>query len=456
MKKILPLAVCIIAMLITGCSNTLKTKYRSPALIYPANWYHDEVADETLPFDWKAFNDPQLERWLEKVMTSNNNVAIAVLRVYRSKFDAERVGILSTPQVTSKLVMDARKKLNGPSEMEKSSSASLSTLYEVDLWGKIARQKDAAVWAIHATEEDLRAAQLTLLSEASNNYWRIGFINQQIAVLKQSIRYVEETLRLANARYIAGGVSLLDAVYARQSLLSQESRLKGLQNELKLLLNQQAVLLGATPGTRVIAPASLPEGALPQVNSHIPTSVLRHRPDIAAKEWRVREALATVDIRRTEYYPSFNLTGSLGTSSSSLLTFLQNPAAAAGASLTLPFLEWRLRGVELNIARNDYEQRLLEFKQLLYRAMSSIEDELSLRSQLLAQESKCREILMLARKAELINEVRYRQGAVQILFWLDAQEKRRQVELLLAENRFNQFRNLAKIYLEFGGSMNFH
>ncbi|MCV5792424.1 TolC family protein, partial [Escherichia coli] len=46
-------------------------------------------------------------------------------------------------------------------------------------------------------------------------------------------------------------------------------------------------------------------------------------------------------------------------------------------------------------------------------------------------------------------------GAVRISFWLDAQEKRRQAELRLDENRFNQLQNLAKIYLECGGASTF-
>ncbi|WP_459592053.1 TolC family protein, partial [Enterobacter asburiae] len=80
---------------------------------------------------------------------------------------------------------------------------------ELDLWGKIARQRDAKAWARFASEEDLRSARLTLLSNASNNYWRLGFINQQLSVLQQSIDYAKETLRLANARYAAGGASSL-------------------------------------------------------------------------------------------------------------------------------------------------------------------------------------------------------------------------------------------------------
>ncbi|CRY69475.1 putative outer-membrane efflux lipoprotein [Yersinia pekkanenii] len=156
-----------------------------------------------------------------------------------------------------------------------------------------------------------------MLSEASDNYWRIGFINQQITVLQKSIDYAKETLRLANARYHAGGFSSLDLVDARQSLLTQENRLTGLQRE-----RLQAVLLGTAPGSPVAEPTTLLKGATLSVNANIPASVLRNRPDISAKEWRMREALSTVDIRRTEYYPAFTLTGSLGTSSSSLMAFL--------------------------------------------------------------------------------------------------------------------------------------
>ena len=48
--------------------------------------------------------------------------------------------------------------------------------------------------------------------------------------------------------------------------------------------------------------------------------------------------------------------------------------------------------------------------------------------------------------------MRYRQGAVTITDWLNAQEQRRQAELAVDENRFAQYQNPAKIYLEFGGS----
>lgn len=456
MKTLSPLAVCIAILLISGCANTLKSDYRAPEVKYPVSWHQDDIAEETMePFNWQAFNDPALEGWLRQVMASNSDVAAAVLRLYRARLDEERVGITNDPGLKGSLGVSARKQLDSSGEWYKSTSTNLDTSYELDLWGKIARQRDAAEWARHASEEDLRSARLTLLSDASNNYWRIGSINQQLFILQQSIDYAKETLRLANARYAAGSTSYLDVVDAQQGVLSQENRLTELQHERLQALNQQAVLLGTAPSTPIVEPQTLPTGQLPLVCANIPVSVLQHRPDISAKEWRVREALATVDIRRAEFYPAFSLTGSLGTSSNTLVTFLHNPVGSISASLTLPFLEWREKGIEVKIARNEYELRLLEFKQQLYNAMSSIEDALALRDQFIAQETRLRKGLELAKKSEKLNEVRYRQGAARISFWLDAQEKRRQTELLLNDNRFNQFNNLAKIYLEFGGTVAF-
>lgn len=433
----------------------LKSDYRVPEVNYPINWTKGDLDGNPAPFDWKEFNDPHLDNWLHQVMTNNNDMAIAAMRVYRARLDAERTGITNTPALKGSLGVDGKKQLNNSSGMTKSGSFSLNTSYELELWGKIARQRDVAEWAVHASEEDFSSARLTLLAEASNNYWRIGFVNQQIAILQQSIDYAKETLRLAEIRYRAGSTSLQDVIDAQQNLLTQENQLTGLQRERSQVLNKQAVLLGTVPGCLIVEPTTLPKGSLPKVNANIPARVLMRRPDISAKEWQLREALATVDIKRSEYYPTFNLTGALGTSSTSLLSLLHNPVGSVGANLTLPFLEWRQRDIEVKIARNDYEQRVLEFKQLLYKAMSSIEDALSLRNQLMVQEARLRDELELARKSEWLNKVRYQQGAVRISFWLDAQEKRRQVEFRMNENRFNQLQNLAKIYLEFGGTSTF-
>ena len=146
--------------------------------------------------------------------------------------------------------------------------------------GKLARQRDAAE-ASQASEQDLQTARLTLLANAATNYWRIGFLNQQIGVSQASIAYAKRAA--ANARYRAGSISALDVVNAEQNVLTQESRLLTLQHERQQALNEQAVLLGVPSGQTTIAPARLPTAAMPQISTGIPANVLSRRPDPAPK-----------------------------------------------------------------------------------------------------------------------------------------------------------------------------
>ncbi|WP_217480838.1 TolC family protein [Enterobacter chuandaensis] len=443
---------CIIPLLSVGCSNVSKSDNQLPSFNYPVSWqYRDESATQ-IPFDWRDFHDPELERWLQQVMANNTDLAIAVLRVYRSRLEVERVGISSTPDVNALLNASAHRSLSESDIWSKASNTSLNTRYEVDLWGKLARQRDVAKWASQASEQDLQAARLILLVDAATHYWHIAFLNQQINVSQRSITYANEMLRLANARFRAGSASELDAVNAKQNLQTQERRLLALQYEYQQVLNEQTVLLGPSSKRVTITPPPLSETAMPQINTGIPGNILKWRPDLRAKELRLRSSLSEVDGKRLQYYPAFSLTGALGSSSSMLLEFLRNPVGSLSTGLTLPFLQWRQLAVDTKISRNDYEQQVLEFKQGIYKAMSDINNALSSRMELIAQEKLLQASLMLARKSERLNEVRYRQGAIAITDWLNAQEQRRQAELAVDENRFAQYRNLAKIYLELGGS----
>lgn len=442
----------VMVLLLNGCGSLLKSHEDPPRLTYPPQWPNDTpTSDSNLPFSWQDFADPKLTRWLQRVMANNNDVALAVLRLYQAQLTAEKTAAGQAPGLKATLSGSQRRALSTAEPWSQTGTTNLSTSYELDLWGKLARQREAADWEKQASEQDLMSARLLLLANASKNYWQLGFINQQRIVARQRIENAERTLKLVDSRYQAGKVSFLDKVTAEKNLLEQEKNYLQVQNERRRLLNQQSLLLGAPPGSDIEDPTPLSQSMLPAIRAGISVKVLHNRPDVRAKEYRLRKALNEMDSKRLDYYPSFSLTGQLGTSSATLVNLLNQPLATLGASLSLPFLEWRTMGINNQLARNSYQQQAIEFTQVLYKAMADVDNALTQRRELITRQQQLQTLLALARKAEQLTEIRYRQGKTALNFLLDAQEQRLSAELAVEENLLKQYQNLAQIYLELGG-----
>lgn len=126
-------AICLAAAISTGCADALKSDYHPPEVVYPEHWRQNDTAGDPAPFNWEAFNDPRLDNWLRQVMVRNNDVAMAVLRVYRARFEAERTGLVNDPGLKATVAMDGRRVQDHPSVWTKGSSASLNISYELDL-----------------------------------------------------------------------------------------------------------------------------------------------------------------------------------------------------------------------------------------------------------------------------------------------------------------------------------
>ena len=256
-------------------------------------------------------------------------------------------------------------------------------------------------------------------------------------------------------QYQAGAVSGLEVAQARQTEASQRATLADLEQQRVEKRNALAILFDAPP-EQLPAAAQNPRlpnlENLPAVPAGLPASILARRPDLQAAEQRLRKSLTNVDVVRTSYYPTLSLTGALGGSSTSLSRVLANPVATLGAGLVLPFLKLGEMQRNTAIARNSYEQAVVNFRQTLYAALADVENALSNKTQLQVQASAQERTLTLAQRTERLNEVRYRAGAVALKQWIDAQEARRNTQNSLIQIRLNQLSNMVTLMQSLGGS----
>jgi len=435
-------------LLFSGCAT--HTAAINPQLKLPIQWSiaSTSTTAPSSPTDhrawWQGFNDTQLDTLIEESLRGNNTLGSAILRVQRARLQAGLSDTSTTPTVSLGATTSTTK-VSGIPGTSRSSNVTGSLSYELDLWGRLASQRDASAWEAKATLADCQTAALTLIGTTATLYWQVALNNQQIAIGESNLADAEKTLILVRAKYTAGAASGLDVAQAEQNLSVLQADQTQLIQQRAQNRHALAILFNQPPETAVAERSLLSQETLPPVEANLPASLLGHRPDLNADELRLRESLSNVDVTKAGFYPAFTLNGSYGLSSTSLSTVLQNPVTVLGAGLTLPFIQWNTTQLTIKVSENQYAEAVSNFRQHLYTALAEVEDALSARAQYIAEAEKLGLSLEQARRAEALTQVRYRAGAINVQLWLDAQLKVRSAEMALAQNRFNQLSNLVKL-----------
>lgn len=442
-----------LALLLAACQST---PYQRQALETPAQWHSPTAQSQTdmsRESWWQGFGDAGLLAVLEQARSRNPDLSIALLKLRKAQLAAGLERSEALPSLSGDLSAGTKRTLGESSTWSHSSGGSLSTSYELDLWGRVDARLRAADQEFRASAYDEAAARLLSDSAAAGLYWDIAALKTRQRLGQADLMDLRRIQALAETKWRAGATSEQDVTQARSAVLSQQTELLTLADELGQKENALALLLDHPPGAALPPIAELPlEPALPAIDAGLPSSLLERRPDLMAAEARLRGQLAKVDQQRAALFPTLKLTGSLGSSSSALSSLVQNPLLTLGASLSLPFLEWRKQGLQLKSSQADYELETVNFRKTLYRAYQEVDNALSARQRLQGSARLQADALALSRRSEQLAESRYRAGAVDAQTWLDAAKARRSSESALVRLRQEQLKNLADVYKALGGA----
>lgn len=444
---------------LVGCAAVVKTPYQTPVVQTPTQFQYDKATaqqrQQAIYTDqwWTLFGDTQLNQLVDAVLAKNADLAVAGMTLKQARLQAELAENQQKPRVNSTVSTGHQFDLNSGNDSSSGLSLGAGLSYEVDLFGKLARQTEAKRWEALATEQDLQATAQSLIGTTAKLYWQLAYYNESRITAEQSLATSQKLYDLVKVQYQAGAVSGLDLTQAEQSVQSQKASLSQIQQSLVETRTAIAVLLHIpVQQLSVDEPQRLPRLALPSIAAGLPADILSRRPDLKAAELRLRESLATKDATTASYYPSISLTGNLGSTSTSLTQLLKNPALTLGASLSLPFLQYNDMKRDLAISQLDYEKAIVQYRQTLYQAFADVENALSARTELSQQVQLQQRNLELAEKVERLTQVRYRYGAVALKTLLDQQETTRTARLTLVNTKQSQYNAYVTLMQALGGS----
>lgn len=455
MTRLAILASTAAALTLSACAGT-RSAYETPTPVGPvqSDWTQPGLAptpnDASGPW-WSRFGDADLDALVATMLERNRDLAAAGLRLRQAQLQAELAGSRRAPVLSGGGNASATHPFDeGPTR--RAYDATIGVSYEVDLWGRLAAQTDAAGWRAAATEEDLAATRLSLIGSTVDLYFQLAYLNERLSLAVDNLDAARRRQALVQSRYDAGSESGLAVQEARESALAQEALLSQLTQQRVEARNALGLLLGSGHGAALTQePARVSDRTIPVPNPGAPAALLARRPDLRAAEARLRAILADADATRASFYPTLALTSSAGGASDGLRDLLANPVGSIAAALTLPFLDVANQRLSNASARAGYEEARLTFRQTLITGLSEVETALSLGRELAVQEGAREQALDAARRAEAMNAVRYRAGQIALRDLLDSQDRRRGAEVALMDNRLARLSASVDLNLALGG-----
>lgn len=440
------------AVLLAGCAAPDPPHPVASRVVAPSEWRTALPATGNVSRDWwNGLGDPVLGDLVEAALGNNPDIAIAAARVQEARASERlaRAQLFPTLDLGAGVTQSRSISAFGTSSETTAGQPLFQAAYEVDLFGRIANQVEAARRATEASEAARDAAALAVASATASGYVTLLGLDARRAVVQATIASRAEALRLARSRSEAGYTSDFELRQAQaeyeataQLLPQVELAQRRQENALSLLIGQSPRVIARGAALDRLRPLPIPAG--------LPSDLLRRRPDLAQAERTLAASDSSLAAARAQYLPSVRLTGSAGLTLSSALV---DPVSiwSLGASILAPLFEGgRLRAnVEGAAARRD--QAAFAYQRAALTAFREVEDTLAAVDRLAAQR-----VRLEAQRVALADALRhatnrYRAGYATYLEQLDAQRALLNSELSLVQLRTDQVNALIALYQAMGG-----
>jgi len=425
---------------------------------------------------WKTFNDPVLDRLIAMAYKQNLDIKTAGLRILESRAQMGiAVGSLYPYQQAS-----ANASIIGGSRNDANTAAGdldftnynvgLTSAWEIDFWGRIARGIESADAALLASVASYDQVLVSIMAQVASTYITIRTFEERIASAKTNIKIQKRGLNISQVRYKNGATTLLDVNQALTLLGSTQAIIPGYDAGRRQAINALATLLGITsveadnliyennakPGTIPVVPTEVAVG--------IPADLLRRRPDVRLAEMQAWSQSSLIGVAEADLYPSISLIGTIGLSTGERTDTSRNGRVSfsdLGDSQSLfyqvgPALSWNVLNfgrIKNNIRVQDarLEQLLSNYQKTVLSAGQEVEDAMVGFLQTQLQAGYLKNAVKAARSSVDISIVQYRDGATDYTTVLDTQRSLLAQQDQLTDTRGSIAQNLVAMYRALGG-----
>ncbi|MFS8974340.1 efflux transporter outer membrane subunit [Cupriavidus necator] len=453
------LAGACLAAALGGCA--IGPNYERPATPDPAQYRIDTgvlavAADSAW---WDSFGDPVLNALVETALRNSYDVRIAAARIdeFRGQLMVVRAGFFPQLNLTASATRQRAgtftgtpfASLDGP---RNSYQLLANASWEIDLWGRIRRQAEAAEASLWNAEYARRGVVLSLAASVVQGYATLRGLDAQLEIAQQTLQARGQGLDIFRQRYEGGVISQVELSQAENDFYVTEATIPALRSGIAQTENALSVLLGREPGP-IERGKPVNELQPPPVGADLPAALLSRRPDVLQAERTAIAANAQLGAAQALYLPAVNLSGLFGAIASSPAGLWHSASQVwgIGAGLTQPIFQGGAIRGQVQTASAQREQAMLAYQGTVLAALADVNSALSsgieTRNRLVSLRQQEKSLVVYADQSS----ARYEGGYSSYLEVTTAQEKLFAAQLSAVQGQVDVLTSTAALYKSLGG-----
>jgi NodT family efflux transporter outer membrane factor (OMF) lipoprotein len=461
------LSLCVLA----GCANMgnvqpqatrLKSADLNPGKAIAAASANIDWPDERW---WEALHDQQLNQLVTAALSDNPSLRAALARVRQAESLAGVAKAATLPRVDASASADrelysAHSTIPAPlaGNYAWKNSATLSSSYDLDLWGRNRDALAAALDEVHLAAAESQMARLTLETSIVRSYIQLSLAYALQDSVADNLAQRQRILEITRRRKAAGLASDLEVSSIETTLPAGRREHEQYGESIALLRNQLAALIGKGPGDGetiarpLLALSSAHAEAVP---ANLPAQLVGRRPDIVAQRWRVEAASARISVAKKDFYPNINLAAFVGQQSLGFGHFLESGSQTRGITpaISLPVFEGgRLRS-QLGSQTAVYDGAVEQYNATVIQAMSDVANAVIKIDSVRQQDQLAQRALDSARRQQQLAEKAYQAGLTDTLNVINAQLTLLNEQQQMAQVASKQLDNYALLMSALGGGI---
>ncbi|NJB83762.1 efflux transporter outer membrane subunit [Wenyingzhuangia aestuarii] len=409
---------------------------------------------------WKTmFTDAYLQEYIAEGLANNFDLQIAIKQMSSAEsymkqgkagyYPTFSIGGSVTDQEISK---NSRFGGLSPNRSIQTYELSGNLAWEADIWGKIRSNKRASYASYLKTTAAQQAVRTELIARIVKNYYQLLALDAQLKITNKTIAVRKKGVETIKALKKSGQVTQVAVDQNIAQYNSAEALKVDLETAIFKLENGLNILLGKSP--QKIKRGKLTQQSIDtEMEIGVPALLLSNRPDVKAAQYSLMETFELKNVAKTSLYPSFTLTASGGFQSLEVDKWINANSIFANiiGGLTQPIFNQRKLKTQLEVAKNQEAQALLQYRQTLLVAGSEVSNALfayqaeSTKFQFRVKEAESLSNAV-ANSEELLNN-----GYATYLDLLTARQSALSAKLNLVDSKLQQLLTVVDLYKSLGG-----